>query len=362
MLLKTNRDKKFINLAINLAKDRIGLTGTNPSVGCVIVKNNRIISIGQTGFGGTPHAEVNAINNASETVKDSTLYVSLEPCSHYGKTKPCTNKIIKSKIKKVVYSVDDIDTRSSGKSYSILKKKKIKCVKHILNKRGSELYKSYFHLKTRDFPYVTGKIACTKNYLFKNNSKYISNNHSINFSHFLRYINHAILISYKTANTDNPKLNCRLNGLEKYSPIRIIIDKNLKIKENLYLVKSSKKVKTYIFYNKKNYKYNRLKAKGIKLIYCPIDENNNLDLIFIMKKIKSLKINYLLVEGGKFLTKEFLNHRLFNCFYLFKSNKISSFKKKYKILNIIKLIKKNFSKSNKVNTYLENDIILRHYN
>ncbi len=126
MLLKTNRDKKYINLAINLAKDRIGLTGTNPSVGCVIVKNNRIISIGQTGFGGTPHAEVNAINNASETVKDSTLYVSLEPCSHYGKTKPCTNKIIKSKIKKVVYSVDDIDTRSSGKSYSILKKKKNK--------------------------------------------------------------------------------------------------------------------------------------------------------------------------------------------------------------------------------------------
>ena len=97
MLLKTNRDKKYINLAINLAKDRIGLTGTNPSVGCVIVKNNRIISIGQTGFGGTPHAEVNAINNASETVKDSTLYVSLEPCSHYGKTKPCTNKIINSK-------------------------------------------------------------------------------------------------------------------------------------------------------------------------------------------------------------------------------------------------------------------------
>ena len=97
------------------------------------------------------------------------------------------------------------------------------------------------------------------------------------------------------------------------------------------------------------------------MIYCPIDENNNLDLIFIMKKIKSLKINYLLVEGGKFLTKEFLNHRLFNCFYLLNQIKYHHLKK-YKILNIIKLIKKNFSKSNKVNTYLENDIILRHYN
>ena len=362
MLLKTNKEKKYINLAINLAKERIGLTGTNPSVGCVLVKNDRIISVGQTGFGGTPHAEVNAINNSSELVKDSTLYVSLEPCSHYGKTKPCTKKIINSKIKKVVYSVDDIDRRSSGKSYNILKKNKIKCVKHVLKKRGLELYKSYFHLKKKDFPYVTGKIACTKNYLFKNNSKYISNKHSLNFSHFLRYINHAILISYKTANIDNPKLNCRLNGLEKHSPLRIIIDKNLKIKQNLYLVKSSKKVKTYIFYNKKNHKYDHLKAKGIKLIYCPIDENNNLDLIFIMKKIKKLKINYLLVEGGKLLTEEFLSHRLFNCFYLFKSSKVSSFGKKYKILKIIKLIKKNFSKFNKVNTYLDNDIIMRHYN
>ena len=87
-----------MNIAINLAKDRIGLTGANPSVGCVIVKNDKIISLGQTSFNGRPHAEFNAIKNSTSNLKNSTIYVSLEPCSHYGKTPPCTNEIIKSKI------------------------------------------------------------------------------------------------------------------------------------------------------------------------------------------------------------------------------------------------------------------------
>ena len=94
----STKDIKYMKLALNLARVRQGLTGTNPSVGCVIVKNDEIISIGQTGYKGTPHAEFNAINNSNDDLKGSKMYVTLEPCSHYGKTSPCTNIIIQNKI------------------------------------------------------------------------------------------------------------------------------------------------------------------------------------------------------------------------------------------------------------------------
>ncbi len=361
MSLKVNKsDKKYMNLAISLAEERVGLTGTNPSVGCVIVKKNEIISVGQTGIGGVPHAEYNAIKNSSQNVKDSTLYVTLEPCSHYGKTPPCTNIIIKSKIKKVIYSLNDIDPRSSNKSKDIFKKNNILCKNILLKRKALDLYKSYIYLKKNNLPFITGKIACTKDYFINTSLKYISNQHSLSFSHILRYKNQGILITYKTANLDNPKLNCRLNGLESFSPSRIIIDKNLKIKKNLYLVKTAKKIKTYIFYNKKNYKFDYLKNKGIKLIYCPI-VNNRLDIFYLLKKIRKLKIDYLLVEGGKILTFEFLRHKLFNNFYLIRSDQYSTIKKKNNIHDVLRLIKKNnFNKSNYIKTYVAGDKIIEY--
>jgi len=121
----SKKDKTFMELALNLAKARHGLTGVNPSVGCVIVKNNEILSIGQTGFDGTPHAEFNAMKNSNENLEDSKMYVTLEPCSHYGKTPPCTNIIIKNKIKEVVYAVEDIDKKVKGKTLKILQSKDI---------------------------------------------------------------------------------------------------------------------------------------------------------------------------------------------------------------------------------------------
>jgi diaminohydroxyphosphoribosylaminopyrimidine deaminase/5-amino-6-(5-phosphoribosylamino)uracil reductase len=115
------KDKLYMDLALDLARSREGLTGTNPSVGCVIVKNDELISIGQTSFNGRPHAELNAINNSVTNLKDSTMYVTLEPCSHHGVTPPCTNAIIKSEISEVIYSVIDIDKRVKGKTLNILK-------------------------------------------------------------------------------------------------------------------------------------------------------------------------------------------------------------------------------------------------
>ena len=115
----SSKDKEYMKLAINLASARKGLTGDNPSVGCLIVKNGEIISIGQTGFNGRPHAEYNAINNSVEDLDGSKMYVTLEPCNHYGKTPPCTNSIIKSCIREILYDRDDIDRKVKGKSFRI---------------------------------------------------------------------------------------------------------------------------------------------------------------------------------------------------------------------------------------------------
>ncbi|MDC0864069.1 bifunctional diaminohydroxyphosphoribosylaminopyrimidine deaminase/5-amino-6-(5-phosphoribosylamino)uracil reductase RibD, partial [Candidatus Pelagibacter sp.] len=126
------KDKFYMELALDLARAREGLTGPNPSVGCVIVKNDELISIGQTSYNGRPHAELNAIKNSITNLKDSKMYVTLEPCSHHGATPPCTSAIIRSGIKEVIYSVIDIDKRVKGKTFNILKSKKIEVRKELL--------------------------------------------------------------------------------------------------------------------------------------------------------------------------------------------------------------------------------------
>ena len=170
------------------------------------------------------------------------------------------------------------------------------------------------------------------------------------------------MISSKTANADNPKLTCRIKGLEDFSPKRLIIDKNLKIKKNLYLINDKYKKNTIIFHSslhKKKIKF--LKLKGIKLIYTELDLNNNIDLNKVFLKAYSIGIGSILIEGGKTLTKSILRDKLINEFYLFKSkeklkklgkNKISNFK------NIFHF----FNKKENIETFLDGDKITRYYN
>ena len=351
-----------MRLALNLASQRIGFTGTNPSVGCVIVKNDEIISIGQTSDNGRPHAEVNAIKSTRKNLKNSSIYISLEPCSHYGKTPPCTKAIIKSKIKKVFYAIDDVDPRSSKKAYSILNQKKILVKKNLLKKEAKHIYKSYFFNKKKEYPYVTGKIACSKDYWTSSKDNFITNNHSRKLSHLLRYKNNGILISSKTLNLDNSKLTCRLSGLEKYSPIRFILDKNLIIKKNRILIKSSKKIKTHIFFNSaQQSKIKFLKKHGIKIHKSKLNDNYQLDLKSILKKIKKLGINHLLVEGGKILTSVFIKENLLNEFYLFKSSKKLANKGKNNISRIFTKLNQKFDNKKKINTYLDKDEVINYY-
>jgi diaminohydroxyphosphoribosylaminopyrimidine deaminase/5-amino-6-(5-phosphoribosylamino)uracil reductase len=353
------KDKKYMKLALNLASARKGLTGDNPSVGCVIVKNDKIISIGQTGYNGRPHAEHNAIINSFQNLKGSKMYITLEPCNHYGKTPPCTKYIIKSGINEVYYSINDIDKRVKGKSLKILSKKKINVKKGLLKNDANNLYDSYIINKINKLPYVTGKIAISKNILIYNKgTKRITDKTSDKLTHYLRYKNDAIMISSKTLNIDNPKLNCRLKGYEKFSPKRIILDKNLDIKLSSYIFRSAKKVNTVIFHSSSNNsKIRILKKKGINLVKSRLNNCKHFDLKKILKKLYILGIKNLLVEGGDKITKNLLNNRLINQFYLFKSPKNLSKTKKYQIFTSMSILDNKYINKSKISSKLAKDKI-----
>jgi diaminohydroxyphosphoribosylaminopyrimidine deaminase/5-amino-6-(5-phosphoribosylamino)uracil reductase len=355
----SKKDKTYMRLALNLAKIRHGLTGVNPSVGCVIVKNDEIISIGQTGFNGRPHAEYNAIKNSNVNLEGSKMYVTLEPCNHYGQTPPCTKQIIKHKISKVIYSVEDVDKKVKGKSFKILRSKDIIVKKNLLSEEINIFYKPYYFNRKKRIPYVTGKIAVSKNNLiYSKGTKKITDIHSDKLTHFLRYKNDSLMVSYKTVNIDDPKLSCRLEGLGKFSPKRIILDNNLATNIGSYIFRTSNKKNTIIFYNKANKKKVLFfKKKGIQLIKTNLLKNKNFDIESIFRKIYILGCRNLLVEGGNDLSKSIIKKKLFNQFYLFKSPKSLSKLVAYKDFSCFKDLSQKYKSKNKINTLLGKDSI-----
>ena len=357
--MSSKKDKFYLKLALNLAKQHEGLTGENPSVGCVIVKNNKILSLSKTSINGRPHAEDNAIRMAkSNDLKGSTLYVTLEPCTHHGKTPPCTELIIKKKISKVVYGCNDIDERTANKLKKVLKRYNVS-TKQVKMKEITDFYKSYFYIRKNKLPYTTAKLACSNDYyIYSKKNKNITNELSQKFSHLLRYKNNAILISSKTLNKDNPSLNCRINGLEGYSPTKIILDKNLIYKKNLNIFKkdTNKCIFFYNSYNKK--KLFVLKKKKIKYYKVNLDNYNKLDFTEIKKKLFKLNINYLLIEGGKELTKSLIKNKHINQFFLFKSSKDLNTNGQLQIKEIVSQLNKKFKNKKNLNVHLNEDKVI----
>ena len=230
--MKQNSNKKFISYALNLAKKNLGKTAPNPVVGCVIVKNEEIISTGITAENGRPHAEKIAIEKVADKkiLDGATLYVTLEPCSHFGQTPPCVDEIIKNKFKKVVIATQDPDERVNGEGIKKLRQAGIDVVYGIFEKEAQEINRGFFKAKKTGLPFVTLKLAtsldgkiATKNF----DSKWITSEKARQFSHHLRAINDAILVGANTIQKDDPTLDCRIAGLESFSPKRVILsDKN----------------------------------------------------------------------------------------------------------------------------------------
>ena len=241
----TTNHKNYLNLAFHLAEKNLGKTKLNPSVGTVIVKDDAVISSGVTSFNGRPHSEFNALNSL-KNCSGLSLYTTLEPCTHYGRTPPCTNIIIKKKVKNVFYAFEDPDIRTHKKAKKILPLKGIK-TKLLPTKKYSKFYRSYFINKKFLIPFATAKIAISKDFFTINKKgKWITNELSRKKVHLLRSRHDCILSTSKSINSDNSLLNCRINGLNNYKPDLFIIDLDLKLKRNLLLNKLIKKRKTYL--------------------------------------------------------------------------------------------------------------------
>lgn len=315
----TKNHNYYLDLAYQLAEKNLGKTGLNPSVGAVVVKDDSVISSGITSYKGRPHAEFNALSKI-KNFAGASLYTSLEPCVHYGKTPPCTDIISKKKIKKVYFGSYDPDIRSYKKAKSTLMKKGI-VVKKIKSNDYKNFYKSYFVNKNFNIPFVSAKIALSNDFLSINSKKkWITNESSRKIVHFLRSRYDCILSTSKTINLDNSLLNCRIDGLDKFKPDLFIIDLNLKLKKNLLLNKIIKKRKTFIITNKSNLKKVGIyKKKGYKFIFLNALKDKK-DFILLYKKIYKLGYSRVLLETGLIFLNTIIKNKLIKNLYLFKSN------------------------------------------
>ena len=242
----------FSNLAFNIAESNVGKTNKNPSVGCVIVKNNSVISSGVTSIKGRPHAEYNALNK-NINFRDAYMYVTLEPCTHYGITPPCTNLIKKKRVKKVYYCFEDPDIRTYKKAKIVLNNR-IKKIKKI-DDRNKDFYKSYFFNKKYKLPFIDAKIAISKDFsTISKKNKWITNSRSRKVSHLIRSKYDCIISTSASINKDNSLLNCRIKGLNNFKPDLVIIDRKLRLKKNLALYSLAKKRKTYLLTTSNNSK------------------------------------------------------------------------------------------------------------
>ncbi|QUI60003.1 bifunctional diaminohydroxyphosphoribosylaminopyrimidine deaminase/5-amino-6-(5-phosphoribosylamino)uracil reductase RibD [Wolbachia endosymbiont of Spodoptera picta] len=368
-------DDYFMSIALKLAEKSLGSVAPNPAVGCIIVKNGMVIGEGYTGIGGRPHAEVVALQNAKDLTHGATMYVTLEPCCHFGVTEPCTTEIIRSGIKMVVIATIDPDSRVSGRGIKALADAGIEVKQGIMQKEAEKLNVGFFTTKKLHRPFIACKIATTldgKIATFTGDSKWITSEDTRNWVHELRAKYDAIMIGSSTLINDDPLLTCRLPGLEDRSPIRLIIDSQGKLQEEHNIAKTADKITTWVITNReierkiKNINYLIVNSNhkppvipDVTPIHSPVipmpspvipvprhldpenfkqlhnenwsragmtSEPDIIDKVCLKdmasKLVSEIGITRLLVEGGGVLITELLKHSLIDRLIICRSGKI----------------------------------------
>ncbi|AJF29256.1 bifunctional diaminohydroxyphosphoribosylaminopyrimidine deaminase/5-amino-6-(5-phosphoribosylamino)uracil reductase RibD [Clostridium botulinum] len=292
-------NEKYMELALELAKKGEGKVNPNPLVGALIVKDNEIIGSGYHEKYGEAHAEVNAINNATKSLDGSTIYVTLEPCSHYGKTPPCVDLIIEKKIKKVIIGMLDPNPMVSGRSIKKLKDNDIEVIVGVEEEKCKKINESFIKYITSNLPFVILKSAISLDGKIATSigeSKWITSEESRRDGHLLRNKLSAIMVGINTIIEDNPELTCRIENGK--NPIRVIVDSNLRIPLKSKVVNNSDKltiVATTKYADK--LKKQELINKGVRVIEIN-DKNKKVDLKELMRCLGTLKIDSILIEGG----------------------------------------------------------------
>lgn len=314
-----NLDEQYMLRAIELAEKGLGKVQPNPMVGAVIVHNQEIIGEGYHEQYGKAHAEVNAINdvfskhqNVEKLLKNSSLYVSLEPCSHHGKTPPCADLIIKHKIPRVVISNVDPFQSVNGKGIEKLRKAGVEVIVDVLKDKGYQLNKRFFTYHTLQRPYVILKWAESEDSyisIAENQRSNISGAEAKRLNHRWRAEEQSIMIGTKTAMVDDPFLTVR--EVEGRNPLRVIIDKDLKLSAELNIF--NEEANTIVFNNKKT-------AIEGNVTFVEIDFYGLVPQ-FILYQLYLMEVQSIIIEGGAYTINEFINFNLWDEARIFKSKK-----------------------------------------
>ncbi|MFW0884470.1 bifunctional diaminohydroxyphosphoribosylaminopyrimidine deaminase/5-amino-6-(5-phosphoribosylamino)uracil reductase RibD [Candidatus Acidulodesulfobacterium sp. H_13] len=323
-------DKYFIAKALSLAKKAHGLTSPNPLVGAVVVKDGTIIGAGYHKKAGLPHAEISALKKAGSNARGATLYVNLEPCSHFGKTPPCIYKIKECGIKRVVAAISDPNPLVSGKGLDYLHNNGIETVCGVLEEKAKKLNEVFLKYIASGSPFVTIKEALTLDgkigYRNDKGKSYISSEKSLEYTHGLRFLNDGIMVSAKTVIKDDPMLDIRLNrrGIKnkllnkRYTKIILDADLSIPLNSRIFDTYGDILIFASIEYDKeKSVKRLLLKEKGA--IICDVYYNSTsiegkrfLNLREVFKRCGELKITSIFVEAGPILFNSLIREKLFD--------------------------------------------------
>lgn len=307
-----NQDKLFMRQAIELAAIPTIPPHPNPRVGCVLVKNNKIIGKGYHHAAGENHAEINALNNSTESPKDSTCYVTLEPCHHHGKTPPCTLALVEAGIKRVVIAQQDFNPRVSGQGIEFLQNNGIKVEQGLLSEEAAKLNIGFNHRMQFNRPYITVKMAMSldgKTALNNGKSKWITGEQARADVHKHRLRAASILTGIGTVLADDPLLTARPadNITEIRQPTRVILDPNLEISQTAKLLQQPGS--TLIYTNKKSLNY---KNTEIINLACDHQKPKYLDLHAVISDLAKREINDVWIEAGSKLSGAFIAQNLVN--------------------------------------------------
>jgi diaminohydroxyphosphoribosylaminopyrimidine deaminase/5-amino-6-(5-phosphoribosylamino)uracil reductase len=306
-------DREMMLKALGLAEKGRGKTCPNPMVGAVIVKNGRVVGQGYHKGPGSAHAEVAAIKSAGAKARGTTIYVTLEPCCHTGRTGPCTEAIKTAKIKKVIYACKDFNPMVNGKGAQALRRSGLKVENGLMKNEAVRLNEVYFNSVQNKRPFVTLKIAQTidgRIATVSGDSKWITGQEARVFAHKLRSENQAVLVGMGTVKADNPSLTTR--HLKSNNPYRIVVSESMAFPKSCKLIANNKDHKTIIATSKRSLaKYSKnKKTNGLTFWEIKKSGKNRLNLGDLLQKAYAFGIHSILVEGGSQLATSFLKAKL----------------------------------------------------
>jgi diaminohydroxyphosphoribosylaminopyrimidine deaminase/5-amino-6-(5-phosphoribosylamino)uracil reductase len=296
-------DLQAMRAALALARRGLGRVWPNPAVGCVIVRDGRVIGRGWTQPGGRPHAEAEALARAGDAAKGATAYVTLEPCSHHGRTPPCADALIAAGLSRVVAAIEDPDPRVAGGGLARLRAAGLDVEAGLCAAEAAEINAGFLSRLRLGRPLVTLKLATSLDGRIataSGESRWITGAPARERAHLLRATHDAILVGTDTVIADNPELTCRLPGLARHSPVRVALDRQLRIPAGAHLVAEARAVPTWILTlaSADEARQKALREAGVVVIPAEPDAAGHIDLAVALGLLGERGLTRLIVEGG----------------------------------------------------------------